>query len=322
VARQEALYAGLQISGGIGGYVNVVAGELVLLQVLPGSPAAAAGLRPGESIAAIDGVPWAQFSSMDEAVLAITGEVGSAVTLAVRGLDGTEREVSLTRAVIDPGGSVVQGRTIEGTHVGLLTIGDFASPDVAGRVRGTLGDLMAEGPLDGLIVDLRTNPGGDFDVVLDTLALFVPGGAAGRLADREGATDLLIPEGGTVPEIEGLTVAVLVGPYTGGESECFAAGMQLHGRATIVGLPSEGDTKIPSYQALSDGSLLAISDRVYQLPDGSAVDGRGVQPDVAVDMDWQVYNTSDDPQIQAAVEALGPRLAHRAQQSSVPVQSA
>jgi carboxyl-terminal processing protease len=305
VARLDALYQDLKVSGGIGAYLNEVDGELVLVQVWQDHPASEAGLRPGERIVAVDGVPWEQFSSVDEAILAITGEVGTEAVLTVRGLDGTERGVTLMRAVVDPNETLVQGRTIEGTHIGLVTIGDFGTPDIVDRVRETLGGLVDNGPLDALIVDVRANPGGDPDVMLDTLALFLPGGSIGRLAGRDDASDLLIPEGHTAPEVEGLPVAVLIGPYTSGVSECFAAGMQLYGRATIVGLPSEGDTETAFYEDLSDGSVLTIAEQIYQLPDGTVIEGRGVQPDVPVDMDWQSYNAGDDPQIQAAIEVLG-----------------
>jgi len=101
VALENTIYDSLQIPGGIGASLDETDGELVLVQVLPDNPAFEAGLQPGESIVAIDGVRWQQFSSIDQAILAIVGEAGTDVVLTVRSVDGAEREVSIVRAPVD-----------------------------------------------------------------------------------------------------------------------------------------------------------------------------------------------------------------------------
>ncbi len=302
---EDTIYDNLQIPGGIGAYLGEVDGELVLVQVLPDNPAFEAGLQPGERIVAIDGVPWQKFASVDEVILAIIGEAGTEVILTVQSVDGVERQVPITRAVVDLEDGLIQGRLIEGTRLGLLILNGFDSPQVAEVVRETLRELTSSDTLEGLIVDVRANPGGDVDMLLDTLALFVDGGSIGSQAGRKEAYDLLIPEGESMPELEGVPIVVLTGPRTNGAGECFAAGMQLHQRATILGMPSAGNTEYVSSHPLSDGSVLYLAEWVYELPDGALIEGRGVEPDVPVQMDWWLYGADDDPQIQAAIELLG-----------------
>jgi C-terminal peptidase prc len=304
VALQDAIYQNLHVPGGIGALLGKVDDELVLLQVFPDNPAFEAGLRPGEHIVAVDGLPLEQFRTVDEVVLAIVGEVGTEVILTVQSIDGVERQVPIKRAPVDLEKALVQGTVIEGTNIAWLTIGDFDSPRVAEDVRETLGELMRSGTREGLIVDVRANPGGDIDTLLGTLAFFIDGGSIGSQADRKETHDLLIPEGETMPGLEGLPMVVLIGPQTSNAGEFFAAGMQIHGRATIVGMPSAGNTESVFWHELSDGSVLAIAEQVYQLPDGTLLEGRGVQPDVLVPMDWWLYGTDDDPQIHTAVEML------------------
>ena len=304
VALEDVFYENLEILGGIGVYLSEADGELVLVQAFPDGPAFEAGLLPGERIVAVDGVPGEQFSSFAEVVLAILGEVGTEMILTVRSLDGAEREVPMTRAVIDLENALVQGNVIEGTKIGLLTLGGFDSPRVTELVRETLVELATNVTLEGLIVDVRANPGGDIDTLLDTLALFVDGGSIGSQAGRKEVYDLLIPEGEILPELEGLPIVVLTGSHTASAGECFAAGMQLHERATIVGRPSAGNTEYSSWHELSDGSVLSIAEWVYQLPDGTLIEGRGVQPDLLVELDWGLYGTANDPQIQAAIEVI------------------
>ena len=305
VRLQNAIYESLEIPGGIGAYLSEVDGEILLVQVFPDSPAFEAGLQPGERIVAIDGVPRQQFASVDEAILAMIGEVGTEVVLTVQSVHGVERQVPVRRAVVDLENALVQGRLIEDTRLGLLVLGGFDSPQVTQVVRETLAELISGEALEGLIVDVRANPGGDVDTLLDTLALFVDGGSIGYRVGRNEAYDLLIPEGESMPELEGLPVVVLIGPQTSSAGECFAAGMQLHKRATILGMPSAGNTEYVSSLQLSDGSELSLAEWVYELPDGALLEGRGVQPDVLVQMDWWLYRANDDPQIQAAIELLG-----------------
>jgi carboxyl-terminal processing protease len=300
----QAFYESMQIYGGIGIGIREIEEEIVVVRVFAGSPASEAGLRRGDRIVAVDGTPMAELGSIEEVVQAITGEAGTQVLLVVRSADGTEREVAVRRAVIDLLDAMVEAEMLERTPLGRLTIDGFDVEEVPDLVREALDELLRSGTLEGLVVDVRVNAGGFQAAFLDTLALFVDGGSIGQVVKRDDASELIIPEGQSLPALQGVPVVVLIGPYTEAEAELFAAGLQLMGRATLVGLPSAGNAESLVGHDLSDGSMLFLAEGIYQRPDGSLIEGRGVQPDLVVDADWRVFDVADDPQIQAAIEVL------------------
>jgi carboxyl-terminal processing protease len=301
-AYENSIYESLEIRGGIGAAVSEQDGEAILVRVMPGYPADEAGLRPGERLVSVDGTASEELPL--GVIPAIVGEAGTQLELTVRSLEGKQRNVTLTRETVDLSDAAVQATTIEGTRIGLLDLASFESPEIPGRVRNSLEDLAKDGALDGLILDMRTHQGGYGDVALGVLTLFLDGGSAGRSVSRDEVFEIEIPAGETVPELVAVPMVVLTGPHTLGVAEGFAAIMQHHGRAQIVGLPTRGNMEGVAAFALSDGSKLWLAEAVYQLPDGTMFEGRGVRPDLVVEGDpWQ-YDVGDDPQIRAAIEAL------------------
>jgi C-terminal processing protease CtpA/Prc len=97
---------------------------------------------------------------------------------------------------------------------------------------------------------------------------------------------------------------VLVGDETVSAAEMFAAGMRVRERARIVGVPSAGNTENLLAHDLPDGSRLWLAEYAYHLPDGSVLEGRGVQPDRQLDAEWWRFDPIDDPQVQAALQEL------------------
>jgi C-terminal processing protease CtpA/Prc len=114
----------------------------------------------------------------------------------------------------------------------------------------------------------------------------------------------MIPEDQALPQLEGVPVAVLIGEDTVSAAEMFAGGMQALGRARVVGVPSAGNTENLIGHQLSDGSRLWLAELVFRLPDGTLIEGRGVQPDRLVEAEWWRFPPAEDPQIQAAVALL------------------
>jgi C-terminal peptidase prc len=303
VAEAESFLGGLQNVGGIGANFRKVE-EGLLVFPFSGGPAFEAGLQPVNLVVAVDGNPITDFSSDGEITGALLGESGTLVQLTVRSPDGTEREVAVTRRAVDLGDLSVEGKVIEDTQIGLLTIDSFVSDKIPLRTRETLRELMRENSLEGLVVDLRTNQGGWEEAFFGTIGLFIDGGSIGKFVGRDTGIDVTIPAGKTMPELEGLPVVVLIGPWTQSAAEFFASGMQIRGRAVIIGMPSAGNTEYIFCHDLDDGSQLCIAERVYQLPNGTLIEGRGVQPDIVIEADWWLFDLVDDPQIKAAIEAL------------------
>ncbi len=152
---------------------------------------------------------------------------------------------------------------------------------------------------------MRDNGGGRLDLMLATIGMFVDGGTIGSSAGRDQENRLRVPGGQVLAGLADTPIAVLVGPESASAAEMFAAGMRVLGRARIVGMPSSGNTENLVPHDFEDGSRLWLAELNYRLPDGSEIEGQGVQPDRVVDVEWWRYEPADDPQIKAAIEELG-----------------
>lgn len=275
-------------------------GNLVV-HAYPGFAAARDGLRAGDLIVAVDGA----FPSGSGRWNGLPGPAGP-IRLTVRRPDGTTHIVRTRREAIGSEAippAAYAGR-LPGSATGVLTIYTFRQRDLARHVRAAIEALLAEGPLDGLIVDVRANYGGLIDAMRETLALFIDGGVAGRMEGRLSPYDILIPSGAVLPGLRGVPMAVLVSEHTNSAGEMFAAAIRARGRAKVVGAPSKGNTENIVYQPLPHGSSLVLSVRLFRLPDGTSIEGKGAPLDARVDARWWRFRPDADPQVAAARELL------------------
>lgn len=308
VAEEEARSAGELTYGGIGVTIRDDTAGALVTRLAAGSPAERAGIQLRDLIIAIGGVPISDTAAFGEQGPegAVRGTPGTVVRLLVGSPGATPRELSLTREVIPADAfPPAEGRRIRGTRVGLLLIDTFDREDLVTLVRDQLDDLLAPGPLTGLIIDVRDNGGGYIDVMLDILALFVDGGSIGSSSSRRGREDLEIPGGQVVPGLADLPIVVLTSDGTASAAEMFAAGMRVRQRATMVGTTTAGNTENLVLHNFSDGSRLWLAEYAYRLPNGELIEGVGVAPDRLVAAKWWRFDPADDPQVQAALAALG-----------------
>ncbi|MCL6510417.1 MAG: peptidase S41 [Anaerolineae bacterium] len=274
--------------------------SLLVLQVIPNSKAAAV-LRPGDRIVAIEGV---RLDREDRSHL-LFGREG-AVRVSIQPPNGAPRELSIERETystsqIPP---PVVARRLPG-DIGYFAIHDFLSFTTAARSREVLLQLLRGGRLNGLIVDVRTNDGGIVGQMVGVLGLFINGGSAGGYVDRNGAVDsYVIPHGKTIAALTDVPIVVLTGSGTNSSGDIFAAVMQASGRARVVGLPTPGNVEMLQAVRLPDGSVLWVAVKNYRDPKGRFLEGQGVRPDRLVKADWWRYALEDDPQVRAAIELL------------------
>jgi carboxyl-terminal processing protease len=290
--------------GGIGCQIIKVKTGFAVFPILDG-PAARGGMSPGDVIVSVNGIPSSDLNDLEFTTMVI-GRIGTPVDLTVRSPDGTQKEVTIIREKIVMRGIDVSGKVIADTRIGYLKIGSFVYKEIPQLVQNELEDLFVTNQLNGLIVDLRNNLAGSYEPTMDTLALFMDGGLIGYDVSRSESLEVEVPIGKTLPALKDLPVAVLISPLTSGTAEIFAAGMQMHARATIVGMQSGGYTSSASSHDFADGSELYITESVFKLPDGSLIEGQGVHPDVIVMPDWDTLGGGNDPQIQAAIDVLTP----------------
>lgn len=310
VAAQRAEFEGDYRYGGIGAQIRTIEEGGLITMLVPDGPAARAGIRLRDVILAVNGIPFTATDAFgpDGPVGAVRGEPGTVVRLTVRTGDLPPREVEVRREVINADAfNQVQAILLPGRAIGYVTIPSFYVAEVDRKVREAVERLLANGRLDGLILDVRSNAGGYVHLMRETAALFCDGGSIGRTRGRSVDEEQVIPSGKTIPGIEDVPIAVLIGPDTASAAEMFAGGMQALRCAAVVGLPSAGNTEnLYSYE-YPDGSRLLLASVAYYLPDGTLVEDRGVLPDRYVDAEWWRFPPEHDPQIIAAIESIAQR---------------
>ena len=311
VAAQGRFHGHLEY-GGIGAIMRVVAEGWLVTQLAREGPAAEAGLQPRDIVLAIDGVAVPQIIANQgaEALHVVRGPPGSRIKLTVRSVKGTTRQIEIIRRAIPASAfQQVEVERLPATQIGVLRIGTFNIDSLDQHVQFNLEQLVADEPLAGLIIDVRGNNGGRLDYMLKTLALFVDGGMIGSQRGRFFSADLVVPTGMTLPALAEVPLVVLIDPETISAAEMFTAGLQVLGRAQVVGMPSAGNTENLRAHEFFDGSRLWLAELAYHLPDGTMIEGQGIMPDQVVDVEWWHFAPADDPQLQAAVAELQRALA-------------
>lgn len=266
-------HAGSADTVGIGAVLGRWNGEYVLTPYA-GGPLAAVGVRGPVRLRGIDG---AEVAALPLAQVAdrLRGEPGSKVRLQIEG-QGPRREVGVPRQrfVATP---------VEPVAVGdrrIVRVRDFATRTTRTHLAVALRDVAATG--GPVILDLRDSPGGDLFEALDAAALFVPAGAVlASTRDAEGSVKVYESPPGT--KLRPPDLVLWIGPGTASAAEIFAGVLQRHGLARLVGARSFGKCSTQTDVALSDGSVLRLTNREVLLPDGQGCSGTGLAPDVAVD---------------------------------------
>ena len=277
-------------------------GKGVIIQSpMENSPAMRAGIKPGDRILAVDGVDATTWT-VSEAVLVIRGEEGVPVILTilhVGDVDPVDIEVIRGRVKLES----VYTRMIPDTPYGEMDIRQFTD-ETPGEIREHMTDLLSQGA-EGVVIDLRNNPGGLLHATLDSASEFI---AEGRLAyeqDRNGARRDFYAHGEA--NFENVPIVLLVNEWSGSGAELFAGAIQDHGRAVLIGQTTFGKGSVNITRTLSNGAGLNITIRRWYTPEGNVIEGVGLTPDVVVeadptpdqrDVDWV------EPQMDAAIKQL------------------
>ena len=279
---------------GIGVTVTPEEAGARILSVEEGGPAQAAGLLPGEVITG---------EAAQSAADLIRGEEGTQVTLTVLGTDGTEREVTLTRAVIQQ--KSVTWEMLDG-DVALITVKNFYS-GCAQQGREALAAAQDAGAR-GVVFDLRNDPGGYISELTDLLDAVLPEGPIFRTGGKGGGESVVESDS----ECVDLPMAVIVNGDSYSAAEFFAAQLQEDGWAVVVGSPTSGKGYSQLTFPLLHGGAVGLSTKTYRTGDGVSLVGTGLSLDVRVDLseeDAALLSAGslphgEDEQLQAALGAL------------------
>lgn len=301
---------------GLGIEVRGEDGGLRIIEVLPDSPAQAAGLKDGETIIAIDGVALAGLNSED-AANRLQGKEGSSVRLDVRGAE-SERAVDVVRREVIVH-SVREARMLDVPGTGYIRIESFQKNTLS-ELEAALADLDAKG-MQNLIIDLRGNPGGLLDVSLDVVNLFIGEGVLVSTKGRAWGQNW--SHNAKPGPVRALPLAVLVDGDSASASEIFASAIQDHRRGVVVGTRSYGKGSVQSIFPLSTAQTgLRLTTALFFSPDGKRLQNVGIEPDVVVHRGEDSLgeeppiprnrSLATDSQLRAAVESFRPLQAVRA----------
>jgi carboxyl-terminal processing protease len=272
--RIEGVYVGVGIALGARG------GTVLVQRVYPRSPAARAGIRPGDRVRAVDGTAL-PVDGVRAAVERIAGPVGSTVRLDVGRPGAAPRSLTLRRERVSV--PAVRARLVRraGRAIGVVDLLAFTAE--SGRsVRRAVSGLRSRGAR-ALVLDLRGDPGGLLDQAVAVAGVFLPSGS--RVATTEGAHEqrrTLRTRGR--PAAADLPLAVLVDRGSASASEVLAGALRDKGRATLVGSRTFGKALVQNVEPLPDGGALKLTIARYRTPGGLDIQDVGLRPSVrAVD---------------------------------------
>jgi carboxyl-terminal processing protease len=248
---------------------------LLVTNVIPGSPAAGAGIRPADVITAVNGTSIAGAAART-ASSEIRGKPGTTVRLTVASPSGKARTLTVKRAKLHA--PLTEGRLVtrRGVKLGVAELSTFGEGAHA-KLREDIDKLLRQGA-KGIVLDLRGNGGGLLQEGRLVASIFVEKGLIVSTNGRESPEQRLSATGGAIsPKIP---VVVLVDGGTASASEIVTGALRDHHRATVVGTKTFGKGVFQQIEPLSNGGVLDLTVGRFFLPDGENLAGHGIVPQV------------------------------------------
>ena len=278
-------------------------GYATIVNVYEDSPAEKAGLKAGDILEKIDDHEVGD-EQLDTVVSWIKGEKGTEVKITVL-RDGEELELTATRDTIEV---KTVSYEMKENQIGYIRVSEFDTVTYD-QFKEALDDLEKQG-MQGLIVDLRNNPGGSLDTVTNMLRLLLPEGTIVSTKDKNGKTDEITCHG--THEFK-KPMAVLVNQYSASASEIFSGAVQDYGTAKIVGVTTYGKGVVQQLMDLGDGTCLKVTIAEYYTPNGRSINGKGVEPDVEVEYQYDEENPKADNQLDQALSTVQEEISESTQ---------
>lgn len=279
---------------GVGMEITIRNGWITVVTPLPGTPAEAAGIRPGDVILEVDGESTEGWT-LEQASSRIRGPEGTPVILKVRHPDGKVETVTIVRARIKV--EAVRSEYLAEEKVGYVRVLRFDEEAPA-----LVGQALFSFPLDelrGVILDLRNNPGGLLSSAVEVASFFIDRGVVVRTRGPSFGEKIYRSRGNSFPNVP---LAVLVNEGTASGAEIVAGAIQDHGVGVLVGRKTFGKGLIQEFVLqLPDGGLLKLTTGEYFTPNGRKVHDVGLDPDIPVE---GKEDTEEDLDLEAALEWL------------------
>ena len=264
--------------GGLGLEVGMDDGFIKVIAPMDDTPAEKAGIEAGDLIIELDDVP-VKGMSLSEAIDDIRGEAGTEVKLTIlRNGESTPKDFTITREVIKV--TSVKQRFLEDGY-GYLRIAQFQS-NTGSEVEKAVEELLEDGRLLGLVIDLRNNPGGVLQSAVEVSDVFIEEGLIVYTTGRLSTADLRF--NATTPDAtNGVPIVVLVNEGTASASEIVAGALQDHSRAVIMGTTTFGKGSVQTILPLNNEKAIKLTTALYFTPNGRSIQAEGIIPDIWVD---------------------------------------
>lgn len=288
---------------GIGAYLSIDPTTTLarISGVIPGTPAEEAGLRENDIIYMVDGES-VQGMELTEIVSRVKGEENTVVHLTiVREGETDYLEMDVTRSKIE---SPTVTYEMYDNGVGYIRITEF--DDVTVNQFTAAMDSIKEADAKGLILDLRSNPGGSLSAVVDIARQMLPKGLIVYTEDKNGKREEYTCDGKQELQIP---LVVLVNGNSASASEIMAGAIKDYGIGTLIGTTTFGKGIVQRILPLTDGTALKLTISAYYTPNGNNIHGIGIEPDIACELDNEAYyNDGIDNQLEKAKEEMDKML--------------
>jgi carboxyl-terminal processing protease len=283
--------------GGLGIDINMDQGAVEVIATLDGSPARKAGIQTGDKITSIDYQSTTDMA-LEEVIQTLRGAQGSEIVLGVVRDPSQHLEFNLQRE--EPAKSSVRSLILD-EGIGYIRISTFQA-ETSQEFISAINKLQDEEPLEGLVLDLRNNPGGLMPVSVEVADSLID---QGLLLYTEGrkpkANQQYYATYGDL--INGAPIVVLINGGSASASEIVAGALQDQERATILGTQSFGKGSVQSVIPLGDGRGIKLTTAHYLTPSGRFIHGQGIEPDIIIEQVEQQPGSNDN-QITRAVQLL------------------
>lgn len=286
---------------GIGAYMtqDTDTGLPLVTGLIPGTPAEAGGLRADDLIYEVDGEP-VYGMTLEQAIALIKGPEGTEVTLTIIRENAEDFvELTLTRARVE---TPTVTLTMLENNMAYIEILEFDSVSVDQFAEAL---AVARGSdMEGLILDLRGNPGGSLDAVVDMCRMILPEGMIVYTEDKSGKRKEYTCDGDRELEVP---LVVLTDGNSASAAEIMAGAIKDYGLGTLVGTTTFGKGIVQQVVPLLDGSAIKLTISAYYTPNGNNIHGIGIEPDVECPFDGEAYYGSEehpDNQLEKAKDVL------------------
>ena len=290
---------------GIGAQLGIKDDKITVVAPIEGSPAEKAGLKAGDVILKVDGQEIIE-PNLDKTISVIRGEKGDSVILSILRDNSEYLDITIVRDEIKV--VSVKGEIIDG-NVGYIQISSF-DEDVADNFKNKIVELKAQG-MQGMILDLRGNPGGYLGEAVKVASQFIPKGKVitytiDKYENKQESKSV----GG---EAEGMPLVILIDGGSASASEVVTGALRDYGAATIVGSNSFGKGVVQQLIEFKDSTGgLKVTTSKYYTPNGENIHKIGIKPDIEVEIPKEIleqeYDRNIDPQFNKGLEVIKEKL--------------